>query len=516
LSTSAAVTAHGAPGGDLAASLNIPIVRDTAGLRIVAYRSEEGGYIDDLRRKLSDINAVHITGGRVSARGELNGWTVDLGGLAQKIRGDDAQFSNRPSNPLTTESFLPQNYSNNYALANVTVRREQPLLIVLTGTVSRQSLREHYDASTAERPILFAQHTKGEVDSFEARVSRETTRHSGWLAGISAVRNDYQQTRRLDLPNSEVEILPGLHNRQTEVAVFGELTRPLFGGIDVTAGARAALSEIAGEVLNARRRTATETRKQNLFLPSIAFSARPARALMLYARYQQGFRAGGFSIFADVVQRYRADRMSAFELGGRYAASDAWQPRIDVALAYTRWSNIQADTLDIRGFPATVTAGDGKIYTASVQLSWKLSRLFEIETAAVFNESHLTNPAETFSQSVLAPLPNVPRLNARIGGRFTRSLPRSRELSVFGSMRYVGKSRLGVGPILGREQGGWLEADTGATLISGAQGLSLSITNLFGVVGNRFAFGSPFTMGQVQQITPLRPRTVRIAWDFNF
>ena len=516
LSIGASATAHGGPGDDLAGALNIPLLPGTAALRFVGYRSDEGGYIDDVRRKLSNINGVHILGGRASARAEVQDWTVDFRGLAQRIRGDDAQFSNRPSDPLTTENSVRQNYSNDFALASVTVRREQPLLIVLTGAVSRQSLRERYDASTFEQTMLFLERTKAGVASLEARVSHEATRHSGWLAGISAVQNDYDQTRALSSPDVLDLALPGVHNRQTEVAAFGELTHPLFGGIDATAGVRLARSEVRGGVLNSRRDTTTERRKQDFFLPSIALSGRPAPALLLYVRYQQGFRAGGFSIFGDRVEVYRPDRMSAIEVGGRYGGDDDRRPRIEASLTHTRWRDVQADTLDVRGFPTTVTAGDGRLYTASVQLSWKLSSLLEIETAAVFNHSVVTNPTPFFNPMVRPPLPNVAKLNARAAARFTTSLPSSRNLSVLASMHYVGKSQLGAGPMLGREQGGWLEGDADATLSFGTQRLSLSITNLFGIVGNRFAFGSPFTIGQVPQITPLRPRTVRIAWDLDF
>src|SRR6185503_8767826 len=119
----------------------------------------------------------------------------------------------------------------------------------------------------------------------------------GWLAGVAAVRTDYDQTRAWMGSDGSSLTFPGLRNRQSEVAAFGELTQPLFGGIALTASARAARSEISGGVLHSRLGASTERRKQDFFLPSITFSGRPAPGLLLYGRYQQGFRAGGFSIF---------------------------------------------------------------------------------------------------------------------------------------------------------------------------------------------------------------------------
>jgi hypothetical protein len=45
---------------------------------------------------------------------------------------------------------------------------------------------------------------------------------------------------------------------------------------------------------------------------------------------------------------------------------------------------------------------------------------------------------------------------------------------------------------------------------------TLFVTNPANVAGNTFAYGNPFTFGQVRQSTPQRPRTVglRFAADY--
>ena len=45
--------------------------------------------------------------------------------------------------------------------------------------------------------------------------------------------------------------------------------------------------------------------------------------------------------------------------------------------------------------------------------------------------------------------------------------------------------------------------------------ISLSVTNLTDETGNRFAFGAPIATG-VDQITPLRPRTIRLGLEQGF
>jgi hypothetical protein len=84
------------------------------------------------------------------------------------------------------------------------------------------------------------------------------------------------------------------------------------------------------------------------------------------------------------------------------------------------------------------------------------------------------------------------------------------------SLRYVGESRLGVGPLLDFRQGNNLTVDAATRLDLGKIGLSLGIANLTDVHGNSFAFGNPFGLSQGNQITPLRPRSMRLGLTFRF
>jgi hypothetical protein len=44
----------------------------------------------------------------------------------------------------------------------------------------------------------------------------------------------------------------------------------------------------------------------------------------------------------------------------------------------------------------------------------------------------------------------------------------------------------------------------------------LGISNLLDTRGNQFAIGSPFLVSELRQITPPRPRTIRIGWETRF
>ena len=113
-------------------------------------------------------------------------------------------------------------------------------------------------------------------------------------------------------------------------------------------------------------------------------------------------------------------------------------------------------------------------------------------------------------------MPNIADVTGRVGFSYSAPLNDKFDVEATGFARYVGKSTLGVGPILGLPQGNYL--DTGMELRVGnrSRGLSIAVTNLLDSRGNRFALGSPFLVRDRNQITPLQPRTVRLGFDLTF
>jgi len=254
----------------------------------------------------------------------------------------------------------------------------------------------------------------------------------------------------------------------------------------------------------------------------------------MFARYQEGFRPGGLAIESDIVRRFRNDRVRTMETGLRLG--ERARDRLDAALslAYARWDNIQADYVDSAGLPSTNNIGDGRIYSVSASIGWRPLTGLALDAAATYNDSRVTRPSEAFRQSLvnfvsrtdpvagadladepLGRIPNVARFTARFGADYRTLLRDDIELRAAGWLRYTGKSRLGVGPVLGEQQGNYI--DTAATIRVGRPdfGVTIGVTNLFDAVGNRFALGTPFGING-NQITPLRPRTVRIGIDRAF
>lgn len=523
VSAGASLTQHGAPGADLAGMINLPLPGEAA-LRLVAYGESEGGYIDDPGRGLRDVNRTRTIGGRAALRVLTPGeWQFDVGVAGQRIRGEDSQFADRDAPPLTRESAVEQGFGSDYLLAQAAASRDWgDLRLVSTLGFVRQKLDERYDSTRlGDRPTVFEQSSRITMLATETRLSREAADGTGWLIGASLIRNRSEQERALGEPGKPAPIT-GVRNGVDEATLFGEATFRLAPAISLTAGGRLTRSHLTGaatdapDAFRALLAAIEADRTETSFLPSVALTAQASPDLLLFLRYQQGFRPGGLAVTGPIIQRFRNDHVATAEAGVRLRHGAARGFDAAASIAHTRWRDIQADVVDLSGMPTTQNIGDGRIWTLDLRLGWRPTPGLAVDAGVVLNDSKVINPAPTIIISPSAPLPNVARVNGRLGATYSTAVSDGLDLRLDASARYVGKSRLGIGPILGEPQGDWLDTRIGARLEAGRHSLSLTLTNLLDETGNRFALGSPFTLVERRQVTPLRPRTLRLGWDLRF
>lgn len=539
-SLSLAATQHGDPSFDGSAMVNAPIVPGVFGLRALVYGGRDGGYIDDRLRQRYDVNRVDTVGGRLMARIEPgDGWTIDLMAAAQNIDGRDSQYADRIGDHLDRASPFAQPFRNRFRLGQVAIAKQWDSFELLsTTTVTGLDLSETFDTSRpGAAPSLFRQRGETRMVTNETRLSGETDGGIGWLAGTSLLNNRYR-IRRERGSTERASAITGIENEVDEATGYAELTIPATDRLYLDIGGRVSHVRLSGNALDtplaavAALARNNARREQTAFLPSAGIRYRFSDAVSGHARYQEGFRPGGISVRNEMVRRYQPDNVSAIEAGLAVSGSTISG---DVTLAYTRWRNIQADLIDEEGLPATENIGKGRIVTLDATLAWQPSRAWTFEASAVWADSRLVSPSagifvlpanragfDSASIPVGAivadsnDLPNVARFSGRLGGSYRTTLGDAGDLSVGSSLRYVGRSRLGIGPVLGAEQGDVLDTSLSASLTRGGRKFWIEATNLADARGNRFALGSPFTLALGEQITPLRPRTIRIGADFSF
>jgi len=530
-------TEHGQPGLDTQAVLNAPIVTDRLAVRLVANAASEGGYIDKPLLGRTDVNQTRIWGGRATAHLALGpDWNAELVGIGQRIRGADSQYADRSGPPLSRLAAVTEGFRSDYGqMQTILSGTIGDVHLRSTSGITSHDLLERYDATRAGGPRrVFVQINQTRMEANETRIWRSGADGSGWLGGISYLHNRTLLRRLIGAPDRPLPAT-GVINGVTEWTAYGEGSIRLLPGLLATAGLRATRSTLKGRgadvspIVAATRDDATARRSQTIVLPAASLLVDLATGSKLFVRYQQGFRPGGLAIESDFVREFRNDRVATIEAGIRHSAR---RIELSATIARAAWRDIQADFIDGSGLPSTANIGNGRLWTVELAGGVRPLPGLRIEGGATYNDGQIEEPSKALIALALPPypppgvsaralalarleqIPNIARFTGRIGAIYTRSLGDA-ELTLDGWARYIGSSRLGVGPVLGQRQGDYLDTEITARLDFTRFGVSAGVSNLTNARGNRFALGTPFATGR-DQVTPLRPRTIRIGLDTRF
>lgn len=559
------ITQHGDPGGDIAAIANLPVGDNGHALRLVGYMLTDGGYIDNPLRGQNDVNRMHVRGGRATFRVDVgNNWTVDLGGVYQAIKSNDAQYADKNAAPLTRNSMVEQNATARYGLGTIVVMKDWDVLhFQSSNAYIDHRLFERFDASLPEArqggdvsnggitappsvgtvdverlfapiqvfpvndvPRVLDQHNATRMFVSENRLSRPYHDGLGWVIGASFIDNRARQDREYGYGPLRAT-LPGVTNRITELTGYAEATVELLPDLIASGGIRLSRARLGGTAEGVSFATAqaglatTASRNETDLLPSFSLLATPLHNVRLYARYQEGFRPGGLAVDGNFVRRFLNDQVRTWEAGMRLGDKGRSLFDASISLSHSRWRNIQADFIDSTGFPTTANIGDGRITSVSGALAMRPTDTLTFELGAVYNHSRVDDlalqiqPVFDAAPGRLGRIPNVASHAVR-GSVNYATLVGDEDFRVNGWANYIGPSRLGIGPVLGESQGDYVDTGLAMRIGNNRRGLSLTLTNLFDSRGNRFSLGTPFVEGNEGFLTPLRPRTLRIAVDVAY
>lgn len=512
------MTEGGDPSHDVSAMINLPVLNDTVAIRAVGYQANDGGYIDDSARKLSNINSVSTVGGRFALRARPSpSWTIDMGAFFQSSTARDLQYATSLAHGDSRSSAIAQPFHDRFVAGYGTVRyaSDGGTNLLLTFGATDRANSTMYDATgrPGPDPIVYEQTGNDRLFSTEARIWRSLPSGLTWFVGASALVNHNAENRSLG-PLSDPRDLVGVDNRTKDVALFGETTIPLPLHFSATIGGRLTYARTDGQPLDVVNNAGYFPGKGSTrFDPSFGFVGRITSNLSWFGRYGVGFRTGGLAVAARVGRTalYDLDKIQVFETGLRFGHANRIGLSGHVSLSYARWNHIQADLVAANGFPFTANVGNGRIGGLEAMVDWRYSRTLLIGGAVFVNRSKLTDPAPSFVRATGDPLPDTPRAsgNAHIIWNPAGNVATGPQFEL--AMHYVGNSRLGVGPRLSLPQGGYAQVDLGASVPLRPATIGFRIDNLTGHRGNRFAVGNPLLLGREIQFTPLRPRTFRLT-----
>ena len=212
---------------------------------------------------------------------------------------------------------------------------------------------------------------------------------------------------------------------------------------------------------------------------------------------------------------FRSDVMWNYEVG----AKTRWLDRrlvLNIAAYYTIWRNIQSDQFLGNGFKFIVNAGDARSRGLEVELLLRPTAQMELQANFFWNDPELTKANPFLGALPDNRLPGIPEISFGLSGFYEWPLTTKLTAYLSGNYSYVGAANLTFdeenSPRMGNYHIGNLRF--GFTFARWRAGIF--IENLWDTRANAFAFGNPFSLGRVGQVTPPRPRTVGLTLGWTY
>ncbi len=506
-------TRQGGVAGSVEAVANVPILADRLGIRAIAYRIGQAGWIDDSAGK-RDVNHGQTTGGRVAIRGRVGSdWTVDAAGLVQLSSVADSQYVTGSAKGWTRASHLPEPQDTDFALFDLAATGPiGGLTFTGSASLANQQLQATYDAGSAaallggSAPARYLDHRQYQVFNAEARIGA-TSGPITWLAGASLLSATTDAAGVLADPSGMRNILE-FQRRITEVALYGEASTGLGRSVRATLGAR-----LFGSAVDDERRqddaVAGLTRTTIRLSPSATLSWHPGARLLVFARYASALRPGGVESTGQegvTPSTYQSDELQSYDLGMRWS----W-PRqsltLDADVFASRWQRVQADHLEASGLVATQNAGNAGNHGIDVSLTWAPIRSSTLAIGALVQHARIDPGAGAPDDRRLPVVPDLAG-HIELERRFAALGWRMR---LGARATYTGTSRLSFDPTLDRKTAAATLVSTSLTGERGPWRWRLAIDNVFNSASDSFAFGNPFSIRLGDQRTPLKPRSVALS-----
>ncbi|MCB2107617.1 MAG: TonB-dependent receptor [Rhodobacteraceae bacterium] len=553
-SVGAATTYSGDPSFLAQGTVNIPLAGGKAAVRGSVYFHRYGGFIDDTGLGRDNVNGTDISGGRIVLAGRLGDtWTVEAGAVLQGIDSSDTQYFDRAMPRYVRANRVSEPHDNDFRRFHVRVDGAFEWMRVVSSTAwMRHGIDNRYDASVALPLIanLPVQSAAYDDDSrhttiiHETRLVSNTAGRFEWLAGVFASHRDQVTDSALSLANAGTANAPLYTEHRVddgdELAAFGEFSYRFTQATTATVGLRwfrgvLDSNSIAGGVAAQGPPEAIGHNSHNGVTPKIVLSTEVGPDALIYAEAAKGFRLGGINIDGPLVfsaddgggeeggedgtertvTNFKSDTLWNFEIG----AKSAWFDRrltVNAAAFYAVWKNIQSDQLRNSGLPYTSNIGTAHNRGLEIDLAAYPTDRLSFAGNLTWNMPELTTLPASTAPTHSDRLPVVPRLSAGASAQYRFSLPGDIEGNFSVGYSYIGKSRLNFGADAGPDMGGYHIANTRLNVTRGPWSATIYVDNIGNARSNTFAFGNPFSLQQVSQVTPPTPRTlgVTLGWTY--
>ncbi len=181
------------------------------------------------------------------------------------------------------------------------------------------------------------------------------------------------------------------------------------------------------------------------FDPSVTVDYRWTDALHTYAKYSQGYRAGGFNLYNVELRPFQPETLAAYEVGFKSSwAGD--RIRFNIDAFREDYSDIQVNTVvldPVLHSLVTVTENLGRATYQGLETDFSVIPVDGLTLTA--NYSYL----DASTRSSLTPLPFAPRTQYNLGAEYRFGTFGPGVLSALVGWSWIGRETAGAGPLSG-------------------------------------------------------------------
>jgi outer membrane receptor protein involved in Fe transport len=563
----------GTPGGMAAVAENLPIGDDLA-VRLVAYRRDNGGYIDNVRLGRDNTNDETTQGVRVAIKARLSD-RLEASGLAvyQQRRIGDTSVWNGALGPGLSDRYSLNSSDHDLGLSSLVLTLRLPHTVLTSTTayygwnlgrrldsthvvlgladdpagcqryfaITAQCGSEQMDAYVAyadsRAPSTLVQAT--EIQSLVQELRADGDLGSGrWTAGLFFERRREHTRSAAHVVDEQGQVDAGagytglrtLGSRFDQAALFAQFVQPIGDRLTVIAGARYAATRRAAwtDVLIPNIISGSTTSMPERAADGGEFNLRGRvewrldRDGSVYAQASQGARPGGVNTTPDptqAVQTFAPDHLWNYEIGVRRAMFHS-RVSFEAAAFHIDFRDMQFANATPKGaFSYVMNIGSTRIRGLEAGLKTNLGRGFTLEFNSAATDARLTDvSALALAEFQALPgdrVPNIPRYRHTATFAYRHAL--GDDASAL--LSWQNERRSAIASTFRPDDPDYLYTPAGTldtvtlTIDRGPTSLSVAVRNLFDKQTPDRAISSPFGRDQIYGATP-RTLTVgvRRSW----
>jgi outer membrane receptor protein involved in Fe transport len=401
--------------------VNLPLVNDRVGLRVVAGYEDTGGWIDSLVTGRKNVNAAKI----FTVRGKLLAEITDnLQASVLVLHQDQKQDYQDYGKDRLTSSRLAEFNNPNYDLVNAVVRWNVGWGSLLN-SFGYQSAKNNTmtDLSSVYVPLLpllgfpsgfvtsVGLHSTSNTDVYtdELRLASTPGGALDWTVGLYGRELDRDGvSKTVTAPGTPLFdlIAADATSKSTAWAAFGEAAWNATDHLTVTGGLRyfherrTLTAESASFGIPAANNNSGDFSSAN---PRVNVSYKLSPNGLVYASATKGFRSGGFNSAATGGPlTYDPEKLWTYELGTKHEFLDR-RLTFDAAAYYNDWKGVQSSFFPVGAAIGYITNG-GKVNGEGVDASVTARPTDSLTFNATYGWNNLTYKTASAEHAVGDPV----------------------------------------------------------------------------------------------------------------